>query len=783
MPSSVPLHEQVMGEFHGRFRKLGPHPDKAVIDEIVRFSKVNAGQGYYIVKAIVSRYMDRNKDVRCLLSILYCMDAIMVYTSTEYPPLFSRYMIDVCSRGFDNMDDHGRRKLGNLIQIWSERNCFSADLVGQLSRMKDDKLAQPASQPSFQSQQAAAPISYPYNLSHQQQQQQVGALPPAPIMTVPQQSNNNNNNNNNNNPYEYEAVLNAEKAALLHELLQSLGEGAGTITLEQLAQSNPELYGQVCASAEANASAKMAGSGAGMTMAGMGIGMPPSAPPLTQQHQHQQIHQQIHQPVPGPSMVVEDDSGSGSGGRTLDTYLSSWSTNPALTHHASASSGDGYIQGFVGTYPVLLSVDGVREVSGRLESCEAALQAMQDSGGVKQEEGGDGGEAVKLPATITSTHDSRASVLTALGRVKRKLAAVLADNAAASGSGSDVNLSAQPLPQLVTGPLPLLPSIHYDRGLKEYLEGGGPGGGEGARGGSDAVAGGGAGGTAGGIGGPAATGGRAGRAGGSRFSARKKQIPPMQPDQLSLPAAYALQGLYVHRKYQFQEDGVRFLSQATLDAYVDKYANTQLLRRMSAKAIRRRPWFCSEQEWNADYGEASGKAAERALAEAAQRESSNEAAPSGRKGADYDGSGGGGGKVRGGGGNGASDGREYSVLADENFPRCPISRERFVSVFDSDSGDMWYKNAAKVLVTSLADVQVFNLSKETEHPKVRYIVVNKGLVLDSWLESGKAATYPDCAQRYGADGMGAEYMEKLSDLGVAIAGEEEDDCFVMLELA
>jgi hypothetical protein len=258
-------------------------------------------------------------------------------------------------------------------------------------------------------------------------------------------------------------------------------------------------------------------------------------------------------------------------------------------------------------------------------------------------------------------------------------------------------------------------------------------------------------------------------------------MPPMQPDQLSLPAAYALQGLYVHRKYQFQEDGVRFLSQATLDAYVDKYANTQLLRRMSAKAIRRRPWFCSEQEWNTDYGETSGKAAERAIAEAAQRESSNEAVPSGRKGADYDGRCGG--KGRGGGGNGASDGREYSVLADENFPRCPISRERFVSVFDSDSGDMWYKNAAKVLVTSLADVQVFNLSKETEHPKVRYIVVNKGLVLDSWLESGKAAAYPDCVQRYSADGMGAEYMEKLSDLGVAVAGEEEDDCFVMLELA
>ena len=42
---------------------------------------------------------------------------------------------------------------------------------------------------------------------------------------------------------------------------------------------------------------------------------------------------------------------------------------------------------------------------------------------------------------------------------------------------------------------------------------------------------------------------------------------------------------------------MRFLTQATLDAYVDKYANKQLILRMTEKAIKSRPWLPSEQEW------------------------------------------------------------------------------------------------------------------------------------------------------------------------------------------
>lgn len=754
--SAVAADARVLDDFHGRFRRLGPHPDKAVIDDCVRFAKEKSGQAYHIAKAMVSRYMDPKKDVRCLLSILYCMDAIMLYAAGEYPAIFSRYMIDVCLRGFDCMDYHGRTKLGNLIQIWEERNLYSSELINQLKKMKEDKLAQPASTPSFQAPRgppapAQQPLNaaYPHNLAQLQQRQQQ-SIPQAPQLHVPGMA---------PRP-SYESLLSTEKEALLNELLQSLGEVPGAMTLDQLAQSNIELYSNICASAEANASFKFSG----------GATMPPHMLPSAQaQAQAPAVAGAVASTVriPTPTMVMDVGNGKAEEARTADTFLSRWSEEE---HHASASDGDGYLLGFVGTNPVLIQTEGVEAVCGRLEACEEALGKLQETGGVKQEDddGAGGLGSVSLPSSIISTRDGRASVSTALAHVKRKLGDILAEASSPS--------PALGLPSLVTGPLPLQPSPQYSRLLEEYLSTGAGG----ARDGSGVA------GTAA-MGPKAGAGGRGGaggsRAGVSRFSARKAVTPAFQTEQLKVPAAYALQGLYVQRKYQFQEDGVRFLTQATLDAYVDKYARKQLHRNITANTIKHRPWLPSEREWQADFGESVNSARDQVLAEAAGRGdeggigsgSGGALKPAGSSSSSF---------ARGGAGSGADSGalRDYSVLADEQFPRCPISRERFVSTFDEDSGEMWYKNAARVLVTSLADVDVYNLAKDTKNPKVRYLVVNKVLVLDNWLENGKAACYSDAKQRYEA--MGAEHEEKVMDLQTALAGEEDDeDCFVMLELS
>ena len=168
----------------------------------------------------------------------------MQYAGGEYPAVFGG-MIDVCLRGFDCMDDHGRNKLGNLINIWGQRNSLSADLMEQLQRMKTDKLAQPASTPSFQAPrgppapaQQSTTMAYPHNLGQMRQHQQ-SLRPQAPPLHVPGAV----------SQPSYESLLSMEKEALLHELLQCLGDAPCTLSLDQLAQSNMELYNNICTSA------------------------------------------------------------------------------------------------------------------------------------------------------------------------------------------------------------------------------------------------------------------------------------------------------------------------------------------------------------------------------------------------------------------------------------------------------------------------------------------------------------------------------------------------------
>ena len=718
---SAPLNPAVMNDFQGRFRKLGPHPDKLVIDDIVRFSQGNSEQGYHIVKAIVSRFMDKNKDARNLLAMLYSMDAIMVHSGPSYPGLFSRYMIDVCIRGFDYMDAKGRNKLKFLIQTWKERKFFNEDLQADLETLAKDKMSQQATQPPFQvaAHQPAAQHQY---------------LPPPPSLTVPSltvpplatpQGN-------------YESVLAAEKQSLLLELLQGLGQEADAITLEELAATNVDLYNQICGSAEANTRVKL-------NMGGI------MAAPVPQQASSSSSS------AGAGAMVMENEGADKLGikARTADSYLSMWNERQ---HHASACDGDGYSKAYVGTEPVLIHIPSAVEVQARLGQSESSLRKAQEQdvgeGDVqtKQE------DALPYPAKITGNATLRASVLTAVVRAKRKVGQALEELG---------EPTPPPLPAMVMGPLPLLPSAQYEKALQSYLS---EGAGSGAAGSSDGTGSGSGGGSGSGSGGGSGSGSSASRPSGkaSRFSSHKVEMPAFKTEQLSLPAAYALQGLYVLRKYQFQEDGVRFVSQAALDAYVDTYASKKLMQRLTSKVIKRRPWFCSEEAWQLDYGVTVAAALDEALLAAASADDGDAIIKPAGASADAA-------KIA-----AEESSQEYSVLADEMFTRCPVSRERFVSTFDEDSGDMWYKQAAKVFVTAAADVTVFNLGKDTVHPKIRYVIVNKPLVLDSWIEVGKAAKFGNTVERYEA--MGGEYGEKIMDLKTAAGGEDEDMCFVMLEL-
>lgn len=123
---------------------------------------------------------------------------------------------------------------------------------------------------------------------------------------------------------------------------------------------------------------------------------------------------------------------------------------------------------------------------------------------------------------------------------------------------------------------------------------------------------------------------------------------------------------------------------------------------------------------------------------------------------------------------------EFVVPADEHFTRCPVSKEVFETVWDEDEGAFMYRNAVKVLVTEAADVSLYRLALPTDQSAVKYLIVHKLLVLDGWLQSGRAETLRGAALRYEAMGRGPEVGQTLE----AAAGDDEDadDVFVMLEL-
>jgi hypothetical protein len=131
----------------------------------------------------------------------------------------------------------------------------------------------------------------------------------------------------------------------------------------------------------------------------------------------------------------------------------------------------------------------------------------------------------------------------------------------------------------------------------------------------------------------------------------------------------------------------------------------------------------------------------------------------------------------------------FIVPADENFTRCPISKEAFESFWDDEEGELMYRNAVKVLVTESADPALYKLGKETNQLNVRYIIVHKLLVLDSWLMNGRADTLSRVKLRYSVCNSTASEIVNASisilNSLVAAAGddEDEDDIFAIIDLS
>ena len=205
-----------------------------------------------------------------------------------------------------------------------------------------------------------------------------------------------------------------------------------------------------------------------------------------------------------------------------------------------------------------------------------------------------------------------------------------------------------------------------------------------------------------------------------------------------------------------------------------------LQKRRNASTREYREWYCTSSQWTSDFN-----ALVSATASAAGGSGSGSinkvgailtaaAAAAGEKAS-------------------RADDDEYLVPADEFFTHCPVSREVFERLWDPEEGEFMFPNAARVLVTHDADAGLFKLGQPIQwmdHPSessteyqqqrscsVRYLIVHKLLVLDQWLDTGKAVTVKEAILRY--ERIGSHKASLLRN--ACSEDDDEEEVFVLIE--
>lgn len=120
---------------------------------------------------------------------------------------------------------------------------------------------------------------------------------------------------------------------------------------------------------------------------------------------------------------------------------------------------------------------------------------------------------------------------------------------------------------------------------------------------------------------------------------------------------------------------------------------------------------------------------------------------------------------------------DFVVLADEYFVRCPISKESFQKYWDNDERDFMYRNAVKVLISENGDASLYELGRPTSDPSVRYLIVRKSLIMDAWIQCGKALPFGDLLARFQSVPGQSELIAQLQH---AASKEDPNKIFVIL---
>jgi len=201
--------------------------------------------------------------------------------------------------------------------------------------------------------------------------------------------------------------------------------------------------------------------------------------------------------------------------------------------------------------------------------------------------------------------------------------------------------------------------------------------------------------------------------------------------------------------FVYHEDAVRFSSREKLAKHMDSCIARKEIERKAliSGEMNHRQWYCNVSQWVSDFN---------ALETKSNLIKSNTSEIVTK--------------------NNLLSQQNVPLPFDENFMRCPVSKESFERIFDDDEGEWMYKNAAKILVSEAADASVYKLGQPTIEPSIRYLIVHRQLVLDDWINCGRASSIQGAKERYEA--MGASDDTFIKTLEKAAADDE--DVFVML---
>jgi len=122
---------------------------------------------------------------------------------------------------------------------------------------------------------------------------------------------------------------------------------------------------------------------------------------------------------------------------------------------------------------------------------------------------------------------------------------------------------------------------------------------------------------------------------------------------------------------------------------------------------------------------------------------------------------------------------EMVVPADGKFQRCPISNESFLTMWDD--GELVYRDAVKVLVVPSENKganDVYELGCALDGTIVRYLIVNKSLVLDVWMKEKKVESIKNCIERLRRDTSPAEDVVVSILSAFEEVDEVEDDVYI-----